>query len=163
MKYIFRTTLLFCIVERLFINVNSLNDSQGMEYALIEDYLKKNQLKISVLVSCNVRQDYLQLFDTVLGKSDIWYRFWDISNNAIDFEALLIRLSHQVGVVIDLNCSKIVEFLSDISKRIFFHHERHWLMFATDLNQTYNMLQKENINVDAEISIAIPIKDGDEK
>lgn len=163
MKYVLRTTLLFCIIEQLLVNVNSLNNSQGMEYALIEDYFKDNNLKISVLVSCNINQGNMKLFNTFRRKSDIWYRFWDISSDVIDFETILIRLSHQVGVVIDLNCPEIVEFLRGVSKRILFHRERSWLMFSTDLNQTHNMLQKENINVDAEISIAIPSNDGDEK
>lgn len=158
MKYILRATLFF-VLTQFFIEVNS----QGMEYALIEDYLKVNNLKTCVLLSCNKTQDYLNLIKTFRSKSDIWYRLWDVSNDVNEFETLLIRLSHQVGVVIDLNCSEIVEFFREISKRIYFHHERYWLLFSMDLNQTFNVLQKQNINVDAEISIAIPKQDDEKK
>lgn len=132
-----------------------------MEYPLIEDYLKEHIVKTCVFLSCET-QEFQKLLNK-RGQNDVWYSFWDISNDSMEFELLLIRLSHRVGVVIDLNCSEIVRFLREISKKTFFHHERNWLMFSPDLNQAVNVLQTQNINVDAEISIAIPNNDNDEK
>lgn len=164
MKHILRITFLLLIVEQFLVKVNSAtNDSQLMEYTLVNDYLIANNLKVCVLLSCNRDDDNLKLFNNIHRKSDIWYSFYDISNEPIEYESLLMRLSHHIGVVIDLNCSEIVEFLREISKRIFFHHERYWLMFSSDLNQTFDVLQKQNINVDAEVSIAIPVEDSGNK
>lgn len=138
---------------------DSLSVEQGIDYDLIQEYLKVNNLKICVLLSCNRSQEYLQMFSKFRGesdsKNDIWYSFWDISNDSIDFETLLKRMSYHVGVVIDLECAEILEFLQKISQRILFHYERYWLMFARSLYQAMNVLEIQNINVDAEISIAI--------
>lgn len=163
MKHILQITLLFFIVKQL-IKVNCSTDSQGiMESTLINDYLTENNLKVCVLLSCNKTRDNFELFNIFHDKSDKWYSFYDISNESIEFDTLLMRLSHQIGVVIDLSCSEIVEFLREISKRIFFHRERYWLMFSPDMNRTFYVLQKQNINVDAEISIAIPIEESVKK
>lgn len=158
MKHILRITLLIFIVKQLFFKVNCSNDSQGMNYALIKDYLQANNIKVCALLSCN-SQDYFKLLNIFNGKSEKWCSFHDISNDYIEVEKRLIRLSHQVGVVIDLECSEIVEFLREMSKGTFFHRERYWLMFSSDMNRTFDVLQKQNINLDAEISIAIPVKD----
>lgn len=159
MKHILQLTLLVFIVHR-FTKVKCSYDSQGMEFTLINDYLKENNLKVCVILSCNkINQDNFERTKMLHDKSDTWYSSYDISSDYIE----LTRLSHRMGVVIDLNCSEIVEFLREISKRIFFHHERYWLMFSPDINRTFHVLQKQNINVDAEIAVAIPIADSVKK
>lgn len=153
MKLILKLTLLVFIIHQ-FTKVKCSYNSQGMEFTLINDYLKENNLKVCVILSCNKTQDNFERLKMLHDKSDIWYNFYDISNDYIK----LTRLSHRMGVVIDLNCTEIDKFLREISKRIFFHHERYWLMFSPDINRTFDVLQNQNINVDAEISIAIPIE-----
>lgn len=159
MKQILQITLLFFIVNVLFTKVSCSNDSQGMQYELINDYVKANNLKICVVLSCNKVQDRSKLLKILHGRSDFWYSFYDLSSGLIELETLLMRLSHHIGVVLDLNCKEIVEFLREISKRTFFHHERYWLMFSRSMNYTFNVLQTQNINADAEISVAVPIGD----
>lgn len=165
MKRILQITLQFFIVKGLLIRVNcSGNDFQyGMEYALINDYLTANNLKTCVLLSCDNRQlmDKFKSFNILNGQNNVWYNFCDISKDSNDYETLLMRLSHHIGVVIDLNCPEIVGFLREISKRMYFHRERYWLMFAADVNRTIDVLQKQNVNVDAEISVAIPVGDSE--
>ncbi len=160
-----RIPLLYLFVQSLFVIVNcSANDSHGMNYALVSDYLNLNHLKICVILSCNHDHvDNFNLFNIFHDKRDAWYRFHDIAEDSIELGTLLRRLSHQIGVVIDLNCSEIGEFFREISKRILFHRERYWLMFAPDINRTINVLQKQNVNADAEISVAVPVEDSANK
>lgn len=157
MKHILKILLLYFVIE-----VNCSKDSfalQSMDFTLINDYLQANNLKTCVVLSCNKNHASSQLLNT----DTTWYNFYDITNESIEFEMLLRRLSHQIAVVIDLDCSDIEQFLREISKRMYFHHERYWFMFSPDVNRTFDSLDKQNINVDAEVSIAVPIEDSGRK
>lgn len=162
MKDIQRFISLSILVGFLLGKVHCSDDVQTMNYVLIRDYLNTNNLKICVLSSCNGNGN-LEVLNAFEDRSDRWYNFVDIAVQSDEFDTLFARFSHQIGVVIDLNCPETVEFLREISKRMLFHRERYWLMFSQDVNRTQDMLQKLNVNADAEITVAIPIEDSERK
>nr|QGW45452.1 ionotropic receptor 75b [Bradysia odoriphaga] len=160
MKHIQRIALLLFFVGQLLEKVNCSNEGQVMNNVLISDYINANNLKICVLSSCNGNLELLNGFND---KSDTWYSFTNIAVQSVEFDTLFARFSHQIGVVVDLSCSQTVEFLREISKRMFFHRERYWLMFSPDMNRTEDVLQQLNVNADAEITVAIPVEDSARK
>lgn len=158
-----RSIILLYILHQ-FIEVNCGNDPYiALDYNLIDDYLKANDLKVCCILYCdnNVNAEWLKLFHRHMDSG--WYNFYDIEDHSIKWEMFLMRLSHQIGIVIDLNCSTIDAFLREMSKRTYFHRERYWLMFSPDLNRTFEVLQKQNLNFDAEVSVAIPVEDSQKK
>lgn len=126
--------------------------------SLIRDYLKANYLTTMLFVSCGNETNPMK---TLRDVHEIWINVWDISDEAavanFNYDRFFRRYSHPHGVVINLDCNKTNLFMAQISNRTLFHNERYWLMVTTDLENTFSLLSIHNINVDAEINIAVPV------
>lgn len=127
-------------------------------FNLIKDYLKENHLKICLLLSCEGIDSNFELFKKIQSEN-VWTNIVDISNgtDSIDMDKTFQYRSAHVAVVIDLECSSTSELLNEISKRIWFHQRYFWLMFSPDFQWAYQHLINQNINLDAEITLVIPM------
>lgn len=131
--------------------------------ALIKDYLQYNYFKTLLLVSC-ANQPNINPTEIIFAihHERVWINVLDISVGELeiasfDYDQFFIRLSGVHCVVMDLECDQAGAFLREISKRILFHYERNWLLFSSSFNESYYSLSQQNINVDAEISLVIPV------
>lgn len=115
---------------------------------------------MSTLLFISCENDTLPL-EEMRSLNGIWINVWDIHNQSelIDFNYYHFfgRYSHPHGVVLNLECDITNSLLIQISKRIFFHYERFWLMYTSNLETASTILSSQNINVDAEIVVAVPI------
>jgi len=100
--------------------------------------------------------DDFHLFKNIKSDNYVWFTIENINKDPsdIDYDRILYS-SHLIGVIIDLNCENIPIILSEISNRWMFNCSYFWLMFDNDVTHSFNILQNENINVDAEITLAI--------
>lgn len=127
---------------------------------LIKDYLKVNYLRNILVISCGSQYKVNSSEMLNLHHDGIWINTLDISNESaianFEYETFFVRLSSSLSIVVDLDCNEISEFLTQMSKRILFHYERYWLIFSSNLDRSFSILSLQNINVDAEIVLAIP-------
>lgn len=157
-----KMTLLLLLLVTVF-GRNSISVYSQTTATVIEDYLRVNNLKTVLLISC-VNQTNVRSMETIstLQHRGIWFNIWDISNeNELsianpDYDNFFIRLSNAHCVVVDLDCKQAAAFMKVFSKRILFHYERNWLIFSSDFNKSFDILSQQNINVDAEVSLVIP-------
>lgn len=126
---------------------------------LLKSYTKSNYMKVVLLISCERYDEIIQI-DSIkdLHHNGLWINVWDISMilSSFDYHKFFGRYNHPPCIVINLECNQTKAFMAEMSKRIFFHYERYWLMFSEGLDEAYAILNEENINFDAEIILAIP-------
>lgn len=127
---------------------------------LIKDFLTENHLKICLFLSCEGVVKNVQLFKTAQSEG-IWTNVLDISNgtSSLDFDKTFQYSTSHIAVIIDLKCRQTSEIFSIISKKMWFHQRYFWLIFAPDMDLAHTILENQNINLDAEITLAIPMED----
>lgn len=130
---------------------------------LIKDYLNGNNLNTALLITCDSQNNF-NAMETLLTLQyhRIWISVWDISHESpiadYNYDQFFMRLSNTHCVVVDGDCNQTSSFMSEVSSRILFHYERHWLIFSSSFNESIDILGQQNINVDAEVSLAIPVE-----
>lgn len=136
-------------IETIYMNMN-----------LVRDYLKFNKISISLFMTCDdgVATEKVQNM-IEMQNIDVWSHFLDISNETevhnFNYKDVLVRKSTPICIAVDLDCDNAIDVMEEISRRKMFHFERFWLMFGNDWNQSYQMLQHQFINMDAEIYLAL--------
>lgn len=129
---------------------------------LVKDYLKFTSIRIGLFLNCNNASEAAENM-MQLQNDDIWMNFRDISNedeiHTLNYKHIFERLSSPLSFVISLECDKSITVLEEISSRKMFHYERFWLIFSKNLNQAYQILSHQFINMDAEIYLALPINE----
>lgn len=136
--------------------------SFSFNYALIKDFLNWKNLRMILLMSCDLEHQITirHTIDYLLG-NNIWFNHYDMSNSEkdlsdLDYANFFVRLSGRYVVAIDLECNCTRKLLEEISKRKMFHFERSWLLFGRTTEQLFSVLRKENINVDADVMSVVP-------
>lgn len=150
-----------------FVVLNIISSGYAYNALLIKDYVKYNYVTTILLVSCGSGYESNGI-ETIknLQTHGIWINVWDISNELIisdfDYKHFFLRLSHPPCVMVNLDCNQTSAFMAQMSKRIMFHYERNWLMFSASLERSFDILNRQNINVDADILLAVRVEENDE-
>lgn len=143
----------------IFIIVTIITSGFSSNIMLLKDYIQANYITVVLFVTCEKDNEVFKTLED-LQHQGLFTNFWDISTgvalNDFNYHKFFNRYSHSPCVVINLECNQTKSFLVEMSKRIFFHHERKWLMLSESLKQAFDMLDEQNINFDAEITLAIP-------
>jgi hypothetical protein len=123
---------------------------------LISDFLNIYNLDRGVIFYCesgNVAQwKYLAENEFKL------LSFIDVSGENLDLNISInaMKLDHlQIGAVFILTCNETEKVFEEFSNQNFFNASYNWLMVAESLEDSLEILQKQNVNLDAEISLAI--------
>lgn len=138
--------------------LHSISNTYTFNYNLILDYLQWSNLNVILLVTCgrSYWMDNLQSKGIWINQCDISTKN-DVSN--INYERHFVRLGYPYLVVVNLECNYTENFLTEISNRKMFHFERKWLMIGNSVDRMFNVLSKQNINVDAEMVTAVSINE----
>lgn len=124
---------------------------------LVKDYLKLNNISISIFLSCDNTTEKVK--NLIALQDDIWISISDLSSKSevrsLNYENILERFSSPLSVIINLKCNESISVLEQMSSRKMFHRERFWLIFGESMDQAYEMLRHQFINMDAEIYLAL--------
>lgn len=144
--------------SRLVLILFSLKLINCLNLKLINDFLQQKRLKFSLILSCDGFNENVKLLKSIKDTLDVYELIVDISNESmpINYDDIFYHNIHPIGVIIDLSCDNITEILCECSRKFFFHQNYHWLMIAMSVVHAQKLLYNQNINVDAEISVAIP-------
>lgn len=130
---------------------------------LIKDYLTYSRIKTSLFVTCENDNEMYKIV-TELQETNSYVNSWSISNDndvsTLNYTKFFLRLGSPFTILINLNCEHVDNFLEQASQKILFHFERTWLIFSDNMSQSYDILSRENINMDAEITLVIPLDNG---
>lgn len=149
----------------IFVILTILTSCLSYNNLSLKDYIKSNDINVVLLISCesdNERFTIKTIED--LQHRGLWTNVWDISTEVVstnfNYHRFFGRYSHPPCIVINLECNQTKAFLAEMSKRVFFHYERNWLMLSESLEQAFDILNQQNINFDAEIILTISAGQG---
>jgi hypothetical protein len=138
--------------------ISSTSFSEGffIQSKLVSDFLNQFNLNEAVVFYCN--SDNIKEWKVLIKTELKFLAFIDTSLPKFDnkFARSAMRLSHrQLGVVFDLTCDETGEVFEDFSRLNFFNVSYNWLMTSENYVESLKLLADQDINLDAEISLAI--------
>lgn len=87
-----------------------------------------------------------------------YFSFFDVSSSNFNLSEAwnMMRYdSHPLAVICDLTCNETSEVFEEFSRFSFFNASYNWLMMTDDYESAIKLLEFQNINLDAEITIAV--------
>lgn len=135
----------------LLLAVASSTNSSSIKFEIVNDFIKDNQLRISIILTCNNSILYIQDIRNLTTQ----FKIQNVENNEFDYEKVFNSYNGDLGIIYDLDCKNTNKFLPEISSRWMFNSSYNWLLFSTDLENSIKALQTQNINIDAEITLVI--------
>lgn len=154
--HIIETMSLKVVLIILAINTFGLS-SASLRQNLINDYLKENNLKYCIFAVCPNETINLNQFLSINPK--VYSNAYDIergSFSVLQLQRLFYYVNHPVGVILDLKCENVSGFLGAMSNLTMFHLRYYWIMLSDNLERATDLLRRQRINVDAEITLAVP-------
>lgn len=145
----------------IFVFLTIVTSGFSNHFLLLKDYTEPNDISVVLLISCEKDNEFFTIKSIKeLQHHGLWTNLWNISTELaftdFDYHRFFGRYSHPPCIVINLECNQTKAFMAEMSKRVFFHHERSYLMFGGSVDEAFDILNQENINFDAEIILAIP-------
>lgn len=87
-----------------------------------------------------------------------YFSFFDFSKNnltEIGLNSVMSFNYHKIGIVTDLSCSKIEVLFNALSEFNYFNASYYWLLLSDNFQAAVKLMERQNINLDAEITLAI--------
>lgn len=143
------------IVLVILLVASAVSASASVHLPLVHKHVRQHKLKFLHHLSCDTAAGFSLL--RFGHRSQLWSGTTDIRRDATQkLDASFHHHNHRVGIVLDLQCplAAVWPLLAAVSERMYFHRSFVWLMFARDAQQISELLANENINVDADITVA---------
>lgn len=147
---------MFLKYNLIFITV-LLNTVRSLEfnYAFVIDFMNEMKLSCGVAFFCEHSFD-IKKWNKV--NEFKFMSFYDMSVMAVNESTVdkFMRINYRnLGVILDASCQETSELFEISSSRNYFNSSYFWLMLSTDYNESKELLSHQNINFDAEITLAI--------
>ncbi|KAG5684231.1 hypothetical protein PVAND_013469 [Polypedilum vanderplanki] len=75
--------------------------------------------------------------------------------NENNIETIMQVNYHKIGLIIDTNCNETLDLFNICSTLNFFNASYNWFMLSDNFSSSIEQLNRQNINLDAEITLAI--------
>lgn len=144
-------SLIFVLIISFF----RFNKSLKFNTEIVVDFLDKFNLNIGILFYCDASIEELR---TLMTQSDFkYFAFYNISSNDFNSESssLMNFESRQLGVIVDGSCSEARKVFDECSRANYFNASYNWLVMSEDFQSSINIFEKQNINLDAELTLAV--------
>lgn len=144
-----------------FINIFTLNKSLEINSKFAVDFLNYFNLNYGSVFYCD------KLLNTndwrnVMTKEFKYFSFIDISSSNFNLNEswTTMRFEYQqIGIIFDASCNETEEVFNEFSNHGYFNSSYLWLMLSEDYDNSIELLSTQNINFDAEITLAILTED----
>jgi hypothetical protein len=139
-----------------------LNKSQallGESSKFFVDFLDEVKTSTGIIFSCE-KSIKTEKWRSSIQNDFKYFSFHYISTLNITELNLVMKFKyHKIGIIIDLNCDEIENFFEFISEMNFFNSSYNWLLLSDHYQTSVKLLECQNINIDAEITLAIATGD----
>lgn len=145
----------FWIQFVLFVLIIRLTWTLYVEENLVQGFLNYFKLKYGIVFFCG---GITLNIKNLLRNGTTYLTAFDLSSD--DFQLnkleLFMKIDHRIiGVIIDLTCHETEDVFGEISSGEHFNASYNWLMIAEDYEESIELLKQQNINLDAEITLAV--------
>ena len=115
---------------------------------LITDFMAYFHLKIGIIFFCG--ENYPTLIQ------EYFISYVPIKTFNLSESKNLLHFDHRsFAVIFDIKCERTEKIFKVFSRNNFFNRSYNWLMFDDNLEHSHEMLSEQNINIDAEITLAV--------
>lgn len=147
-------TLTFIVV---LISFFSANKSLEINQKLIFNFANHRNLNYGIIFYCesfNVTNAWTENEETKF----IYFAFYDISSVEFNLSetSTIMRFNYrQIGIIFDITCYETVDVFYIFSRFHYFNGSYNWLMLTNNYTNSIEVLQVQNINLDAEITLVV--------
>lgn len=138
-------------IAALLSSVHSLE----FNFTFVIDFMNEMKLSCGVAFYCENSFDIKKWNEVNEFK---FMSFYDMSVRSVNDSIVdrFMRINYRnLGVILDASCDQASELFDFSSRRNYFNSSYYWLMLSADYNETKKQLNHQNINFDAEITLAI--------
>ena len=138
------------------ISLFSVNKSLEINQELFVSHLNHFNIKYGIIFYCESLN--INAWNKVVQNELVYFSFYDISSTKFNLSEAwkMMGLNYrQIGITFDITCNKVLEIFSDFSRFLYFNASYNWLMFSNNYTNSLEVLKNQNINLDAEITLAV--------
>lgn len=143
---------LFIVVISFF----SINKSLEINHELFNNFLNYFNLNYGIIFHCESLDN--SVWSKVVENEFKYFSFYDISSSEFklsEIRTVMRVIYHQLGILFDITCNETLEVFYELSRFHFFNASYNWLMVTGNYTTSMELLHAQNINLDAEITLAI--------
>lgn len=143
----------FLVFILTFVGVIGISKGLDFDGEIVKSFLNINKLRSGICFYC--RQWPVNWFETI--KHDFLHlSYFDVSNKkSFDRHKIFASNQSRIGITFDTTCNKTGDLFEKFSTERYFNASYLWLMLAVDFNASIQLLRSQDINLDAEITLAI--------
>lgn len=135
----------------------SLNTSLNINQKFVVDFLKTYNLNFGIVFYCGSSLNISDWSESV--KTEFkYFSFFDVSSRNFNLNEswYIMRFEYwNLGIIFDLSCNETKVVFEEFSRCNYFNASYYWLMLADCYESSLELLSFQNINLDAEITLAI--------
>lgn len=125
---------------------------------LVVDFLNQFTVNVAIVFHCDTFNEVIEDLISIARNEFVYLSFFDISSRAFNSTNswLLMKYENrQLGVIFDIDCNGKSEAFDECSRSNYFNASYQWLMLSQDYKSSITILKLQNINLDAEITLAV--------
>lgn len=138
--------------------LSSMVKSLDLNVRLVSDFLNEMYLSCGIVLHCENSID-VKKWSSLYQNEFKFLSFYDISQKEFNGSKLeeFMKLNYKhLGVIVDATCQdETIEIFAISSEFKYFNASYFWLMISNNYNSSVQLLRQQNINLDAEITLAI--------
>lgn len=126
------------------------------EQKLFVNFLKKNNLNYGILFYCESLD--ANAWTEVIENEFTYFSFYDVSSVKFKLSETwnILRFNYRlIGIMLDISCEETPFVFYNFSRFHYFNASYNWLMLSDNLTDSMKLLGGQNINLDAEITLAV--------
>lgn len=144
-----------------FYSVFALNQSLQFNQQLVSSFLKHYNLKFGIIFYCKFEDMDISSWESFVKNELKYFAFFDISLEKFDLNdtwRMMKYDNHELGIVFDTTCDETETVFDEFSNFNCFNASYYWLIMSESFESSVELLKLQNINLDAEITLAVQIE-----
>lgn len=147
----------FLVFFVCFVRVIASRECLDFDIKIVSSFLKFNNLRSGICFYCRkLSENWFK----IIKNEFVHMSYFDVSNNQSFKSHKLFKVNQpSVGVIFDTTSNETRNMFEIFSTSRYFNSSYSWLMFADDFNASTQLLSSQDINLDAEITLAVALKE----
>jgi hypothetical protein len=141
----------FCLFALFFKNSKCL----AVNETLVISFLDKFNSYQGIIFHCDDSHNFRHFY----GMQRQYFTICHLSRVDMNIEDIMRVNYHKIGAIVDTTCEETAAFFDACSSLSLFNASFNWLMLSADFNASTQLLNHQNINLDAEITLAVTDND----
>lgn len=138
------------------ISVFTVNKSLEINPKLLVNFAKHFNLNYGIIFYCEPLST--DVWTKVIKNEFLYFSFYDVSSlrfNLSESEMMMRFNYRQILIAFDITCIETNKVFKEFSRSSYFTASYNWLLLSDNYESSTELLQVQNINLDAEITLVV--------